>query len=127
MRKLKKPISFLLLFVFGFLSLKNLFSDFNENIVNNCHEFGHIHIYKSPKNNSLTKVEYLKPTYLPATHSEDDDDCHEGKFVFNYTLIPYIALEFGAIYKIVFAPVFTIQDFYLSPYHEPLRKPPKLS
>ncbi|MGZ3727518.1 MAG: hypothetical protein ACXVBD_17060, partial [Pseudobdellovibrio sp.] len=41
----KKFVSYLLVFIFGILFLKNILPDIGEGGIDNCDEIGHIHIF----------------------------------------------------------------------------------
>jgi ABC-type nickel/cobalt efflux system permease component RcnA len=109
----RRLTSYFLIFIFGFLSIKNLFSQFSYD--DNCLEFGHIH---------MTELHDTHEGFH--THDHDDQGCHEGKSVFVYSLLPAFIFEWTAIvYKINFDVVFNLENNFASPFLEPDRKPPR--
>jgi hypothetical protein len=120
--KLKRYISFVMLFVFGVLSLKVLFAGAIGH--GNCDEFGHIHFHKAHK-----ATQNINTLSKPSGQQDDvDDNCHEGKSVFTYATFPADIYNFALPkYDLIFELVFSLENNFKSPYLEPHRKPPKYS
>lgn len=61
------------------------------------------------------------------THDHEDQDCHEGKSVFNYSLFPAVVFEWTpVVYYISYDIVFTLESHFISPFLDPDRKPPRV-
>ncbi len=114
MNKTNRYISYFLVFVFGFLSIKNLFANLIRE--GNCQEFGHIHLSE------------IHDTHEGIhRHDHRDEDCHEGKSVLNYSLFPaavytWLPIVFEMNYDVLFDP----ENNFISPDLEPQRKPPRV-
>ncbi len=119
--------SYLMLFIFGFLSVKSLLSNGTEGVHDDCQEFAHIHMYKSTRNHQ-GKLNISAFEGRATKADGDDDDCHEGKSVLSYS--PFPAAVFDIVttdYKIVYDLIFSLENNFKSPDLEPQRKPPRNS
>lgn len=106
-----------MLFIFGVLSFKTLLAPGIG--LNNCDEFGHIHLYELE---SFKKIN----TIHKVTESGEAKDCHEGKsFVGNFVFPARTFVISRPVYKTVFALVLSLDNNFKSPPIEPLRKPPR--
>ncbi|MBC7753664.1 MAG: hypothetical protein H7Z71_05465 [Moraxellaceae bacterium] len=113
--------------MFGFLSFKNLFTQYNENSNHHCDEFGHIHNYQLAAKAETSKFPSFKIVSVSAQNSDDLSDCHEGKFVFSHALISEVWVEQDLfVSRKNFVIDFKIEDHFARPYLEPARKPPRL-
>ncbi len=111
----RRLTSYCLIFVFGFLSIKNLFSQLSHD--DNCLAFGHIH---------MTELHQSHHEGIH-THGHEESGCHEGKSVFNYSLFPAVFFEWSpVIYYINYDLIFSLRNNFISPDLEPHRKPPRV-
>lgn len=124
-RSFRTPILYALLFVIGFLSLKNLLPGYELEADSNCQEFGHIHVYSlelKPIKNSLP---VLRKQSKPAD-AKDAGDCHEAKSIFVCSPVPAFIIDFSVpTYVIIFDLVFALENNFNSPDLKLHRRPPK--
>ena len=121
MRRKKQLTVYLLLFVFGFLSLKNLLPTVAEHAHGDCAELGHVHFY-----NLFKYEQHLGQLKKAGPQDDQADDCHEAKSVSSYSVSPEVKFTFAQpVHKIVFELVFALANGFKSPYLEPMRKPPR--
>ncbi len=114
MAKSNRKFTYFLIFLFGFLSVKNLL--LAEAHQGNCHEFGHIH---------MTELHDVHTGWH--THQKSDEDCHEGKYVFDFSILPidhfqWLPINHGVIHEVIA----NLESNVASPILEPERKPPRI-
>ncbi len=124
MHKAKRMTTYLLVFLFSFLFLKNLLPDIEKHNHDNHDEIGHIHIYhlhdKVKKITAFQKVD--------DENQSNDENCSSGKSVFTYFFLPLQNFETGyPDFAIAFSLIFKIKSNFLSPDLQPRRKPPRLA
>lgn len=127
MKRIRRSISFLLLFVFALLVFKNLNLPNESLSQEDCQEFGHIHNYSLKKiaqnsGSQSNTVSKLSPS------TKNDLECREGKAVFGYSLKPasVVILE-PQRFELNFAMVFTIKNNFKDLTLEPQKRPPRLA
>jgi hypothetical protein len=124
-RKVKRVTSYLLIFMFGFLFLKNLLPDVASYNVNNHNEIGHIHFYHV-QNKTVQKTADVSPDLGSQKQTNGDEDCSAGKSIFAYSVTPVEVFEIKCPhFSVAFDLVFKIKNNFLTPYLEPKRKPPR--
>ena len=101
---------------FGFLFLKSLMPTIFADSHSSCFEFSHVHKFKMKDR-----------SFGPRYEANDDDDCHEGKSIFSYSLFPEpVFLRPNSLTKVSFKPVWVLNNNFKVPFLEPTRKPPRL-
>lgn len=122
MSRFKRPISFLLLFVFASLFAKNILPTSSLSLSSDCNDIAHIHNYAMSSTPTDSVLHALESSKDPGDH----DDCHAGKSVTSSILFtgPVIEISFP-VNPSAFHPIYSINTNFLSPYLEPQRKPPR--
>jgi hypothetical protein len=126
--KTKRFTTYLLLFIVGFLFLKNLLPDVADHNDDNHDEIGHIHFYQiqSKVQKNLNEVIEISDNKKQATNA--NENCSSGKSVFAYSLSPVEVYKIECPnFTLAFAMVLIIKNNFLTPYLEPRRKPPRLA
>lgn len=108
-------MTYLLISVFAVLFLKNLGLDYLRAQSNNCDELGHIHFHKTA----------MKPIGL--NEKTDDEACHAGQSIVSALSIlqPPFTFRFQPAEN-KFKAVFNLATYFLSPFLEGPRKPPRV-
>lgn len=121
MRRGKRLTIFILLFVFGVLSVKNLLPYVAHESRGDCTEFGHLHLH--PVAFAHDHVEFAQ---AQTDHEQSDGDCHEAKSITGYSLTPTLNFTFlKPFHQTSYQIVFLITNGFISPDLEPARKPPR--
>jgi hypothetical protein len=110
--------------------MKSIFISINSERFGNCQEFGHIHFFK------LNRDSYQHRSNIPAIessaqsakgHNKDEQNCHEAKSVMSFFPLPVMAFHFvPPKHKIIFDVVLRLENYFDSPFPEPLRRPPRI-
>ena len=124
MQQKKRFTSYLLLFIFGFLFLKNLLPNIADLNHHNHDEVGHIHFFQVHKAKPTDSFE----TTESRQSDNDDENCSSGKSIFAFSPVP------DETYKIIipsltmaFNLIFKLDNNFKTPYLEPRKKPPRLA
>jgi hypothetical protein len=118
--KLKALVSFLLLFVFGVLFLKNLLPNHFKHAHHNCDELAHIHIYHLAHETDFQKIQETSES------SEASNECHSGNTGFGFFILEINASDF--IKETFYSNhqiISSIDAYHDDPNLEPHRKPPR--
>lgn len=103
-----------LVFLFGFLFLKNLLPDLVDHSLDNCDEVGHVHYY------SIEKKGF--------EHHKADESCHSAQSLFAVALFPTKLFPiFYPRWIPTFSLILNLQNNFKAPYLEPRKKPPRFS
>lgn len=121
MNRKSRFICYLLVFVFGFLYLKNLLPNIDTGD-SNCQEIGHIHNYKLVKSSS--KINTFEKA--SSTSQSSDDDCHEGKMAMSSSPFPAVVYDFARPqYEIDFDVIANLENHFQSPDISVPKEPPR--
>lgn len=114
----------MLVLVFCCLSIKSFFYDYGKNILNNCQEFAHVHIYQLRDSSSMI---FLKDSQSSSANDPLQNNCHAGQFLWTHSLFSNALFNFSRPeYKIDFALIFNFENRFESPDLEPRLKPPRI-
>ncbi|MBL7546111.1 MAG: hypothetical protein JNL11_19990 [Bdellovibrionaceae bacterium] len=85
-----------------------------------CHEFGHIH--QVSIQSGWTELSYSESS----AEGSGESDCHEGKIFGSSIVLNTMNLK-NIIVSSAYGCVFEIANFFISPYLEPNKKPPRVA
>ena len=124
-QKFRRSLSFLLVFVFAVLLLKNFGLEVENEGLENCQEFGHIHHHIMTHSLKSEPEDYLK---IPRTHSASENQCQSGQVLTHVSPFPRVIFAIDNIlFNIVFDLVAVLENRNLAPVLEPRLQPPKMT
>lgn len=118
MRRIRKPVTYGILFVLLTLVFKVFFADITAH--GSANEFAHVHLVHISDSNSYAAISSPQ-----SKKKHNDDNCHGGMDLFICTLPDKEMSFLNPDFKLSFEKILKIENGFISPNLEPNRKPPK--
>ena len=117
----KRLTTFLLIFMFGFLSLRNLSDSIGDQDLGNCGEFGHIH-FRKMIDQSAKEIN----SGLHSAPENREDGCHGGQVFASSFVLTVPPFELHVPVPLDLQKMNSkMENHFQSPFLELRRKPPR--
>jgi hypothetical protein len=122
-RGIHKIVSFLLLLIFGFSTVKNLLPGLDLAAHNNCSEFAHVHFFHVHMH--VAGDDNQKSI---SSSEEQDGECHGSAALSGAALVSYFTISCDVHpWSHSFQIVSTLENHFISPDLALLRRPPRFA